>query len=162
MSFVLDCVKPKGSSTSNWVKNWKVWGLWQLWTSLVFISEILKSCSWPSMLTIWSWWHEMKLGSKMSRVDYYKTLRLKILVLQDEGKLINFLKNIVKHIFFYRFIFISQHSLLSARYTWSNTWFSNFFKPNNMICSTLQNKCLCFGDELFSGGESLSSEFLWK
>ena len=51
-------------------------------------------------------------------------------------------KFLVKYIFFDRFIFISQHSLLSARYIWSNDSpiFSN--RPNNMICPIFQNKPL--------------------
>ena len=38
---------------------------------------------------------------------------------------VKFLEKYSKTHFFYRFIFISQHSLLSARYTWFN-----FFKPS--------------------------------
>jgi len=50
-------------------------------------------------------------------------------------------KFLVKHIFFDRFIFISQHSLLSVRYIWFSNDSPTFSShPNNMICPILQNK----------------------
>ena len=76
-------------------------------------------------------------------INYRRTMIfLFVLLSKVRGQVNKFLEKYSKTHFFYRFIFISQHSLLSARYTWSNASSTFLSRPNNMICPTLQNKPL--------------------